>query len=709
MQKDITVCGIETNNLKNIDVSIKKQAITLIIGPSGSGKSSLAYDTIAKIGQHEFNSMFSDVPLEPDYKVRSYLNMIATIPIKQTNNNNNIRSTIGTYFNMNQHIAILFSALLNIAYDFFVLNKEENLCPQCHGLGYAKDLDINRIIDYDIPLEKCPVKCWARYKDFYIEIIKMFCSDNGVDYTKNFRDLSAKERKLFLYGESEKKYSARFKKQGAYSRRTTKYYGIMTNIPMQPKFTPGKAFFTEKKCPICNGQKYSEEHRKVRLCGLSIGELMCTPFVNLNKWIKLARDEAKNSNLDFPIQHIFDFVNKAIELNLGHLYFNRAIPSLSGGELQRLRLVQVFNTQLSDLLIVLDEPLAGLSGDEKKVVYENIKELAIRHTLLIVDHHDIFYKDAGKIIALGEKSGKNGGNLIDEKKYIKSQNIKTDFMPQKEKELLRIQIINDVYDYTGIDIEILKNQLNLITGSSGVGKSTLVREYLPQYFENYSYINQKPLSGNSHSSVATVLDIYNTIIEGFAKKHGTDKYFFSNLAGCNGACPTCSGSGYVVYGNDFQDKVEMACKDCDGTGFNKNLKKYKIDGKNIFDVWFMTIDEAFDFYTKANKKITDTLSDAKEIMLGHLQIGQQTSSLSGGENIRIKILKLLKGTSVVYGIDEPFRGLNNAEIYILILFLNKFVERGKTVIVVDHEEESFRYFTRRIILINEHGILTRKQ
>ncbi|MDR2407171.1 MAG: ATP-binding cassette domain-containing protein [Bacteroidales bacterium] len=705
MRDDISVCGIETNNLKNIDISLKKRSINVIIGPSGSGKSSLAYDTISKIGQHEFNSMFSDIPLEPDYKVRSYKNMIATIPIKQTNNNNNIRSTIGTYFNMNQHIAVLYSALLNIPYEFFVLNKEENLCPQCHGLGYSKELDINRIIDYDIPLEKCPVKCWVRYKDFYIEIIRMYCNDMHIDYSKNYRKLSNTEKKKILYGQSEKKYSVRYKKEGSYSRRTTKYFGIMTNIPMMPKYVPGKAFFTDKECSLCNGQKYSKEHQKVKLCDLSIGELMCTPFSLLEKWIKAVQKEAKGSNLDFPIHHISEFVEKAVELNLGHLFFNRTIPSLSGGELQRIRLVQVFNTQLSDLLIVLDEPLAGLSGSEKKTVYNNIKELANHHTMLIVDHHDIFYKDADVIIALGEKSGKYGGNLVDEKEYIKSQSQKFEFVPLPEDKTLLIDIINQVYNYSGINIEIAKNRLNIISGSSGVGKSTLLREYLPQYFEDYSYINQKPLMGNSHSSVATVLNIYNTIIECFAKENGKNKYFFSNLTGCEGSCPFCSGSGYILYGNDFQDKIQIVCKECEGTGFNKNLKKYKINHKNIFDVWSMSIDEAFDFFVKTVPKLAIVLSEAKEILLGHLLIGQQTASLSGGENIRIKIFKSLKESSVVYGIDEPFRGLNNYEIYTMVLFLTKFIRQKKTVIIVDHEEVSYKYFTRHIILKNDNGKL----
>lgn len=705
MHDSISVHGITTNNLKNIDISIKKHKINIIIGPSGSGKSSLAYDTVAKIGQHEFNSMFADMPLEPNYKVRAYSNMVATIPIKQSNTNHNIRSTVGTYFSMSQHIAIVFSALLSIPYDFFVLNKEENACPKCRGLGLRKELDVNRLINYDTPLEKCPVACWTRYKDFYCEIIRQYCSEVGIDYTKNFRTLSEKERNQFLYGESKKKFSIRYKKTGYFSRRTTRFFGVLTEQSMMPNLTPAKQFYADQICPLCAGQKYSIAHNEVKLFGLSIGEVMCTPFERLDSWLTAVRPNAKGVNLDFLVAQLSAFIAKAVELNLGHLFFNRTIPSLSGGELQRLRLVQVFNTQLSDLLIVLDEPLAGLSGEEKQTVFKNVKTLANNHTLLIVDHHDMFFKDAGSITALGKESGKYGGEIVNPEHYIKAQRVMPFYQPLRTEKLLHIIVKNRIYNYTGIDISIASERLNIITGKSGIGKTTLLREYFPQYFENYIYINQKPLQGNIHSSVATVLDILHLIVEGFAKKHNKDKRFFWNLAGCDGACPFCSGAGAITYGNDYQDKLQMVCADCEGTGFNKNLKNFRLNDNSIFDIWGMTVDEAFNFYEKQSPRIASVLSGAREIMLGHLQIGQPTTTLSGGENIRLKVLKSLRDAYSVYGIDEPFRGLSNTEIYRMVCFFDKFIVARKTLVIVDHEEESFRYFTRIITLTNDNGKL----
>jgi len=708
MNNLINIHGISTNNLKDIDVFLKKNTINIIIGPSGSGKSSLAYDTIAQIGQYEFSSMFSDIPLEPSFKVRSYSGMIAAVPIKQTNNNNNIRSTIGTYFNINSNIAILYSTILKIPYDFFILNKEANLCPKCHGLGYLKELDINRVIDYNIPLDRCPVKCWTRYKDFYINIIKAFCKDAGIDTTKKIKELTAQEKENILYGVSKEKYSIRFKKNNSFSRRTTRYFGVLTNTPMIPKFIPANSFYSDVICPDCHGQKYSPEHDKFKLNGFSIGELMCIPFSRISTWLESLGCIAKDSSLKFPAQRIFSFIKKANDLNLGHLYLNRTIPSLSGGELQRIRLVQVFNTQLTDLLIVLDEPLAGLSADEKTIICNNVKELSKRHTLLLIDHHNLFYKDASTIITLGQGSGIYGGKIVSTKEYIESQSSDFKIPPLKEQRTVKIAIQNKVYEYSGMTIEIAENRLNLITGRSGIGKSTLLREYLPQYFEKYNYINQKPLVGNANSNVATALNVFNPIISHFAVKYKKEKYFFSNQTGSDGACPSCGGSGKIIYGNDYQDKIQMVCQECDGTGFNKKLKGFTWHGNTMFEIWKMTIDEAHNFFEVVDQRISNILLESKEIMLGHLLIGQPTSTLSGGENIRIKILKSLKATSTVYGVDEPFKGLNNSEIYSIVLFFNKFLENKKTVIVADHEEESFKYFTRHLILYNDNGRLVGK-
>lgn len=708
MGESIIIEGIETNNLKNIDVNIAKKGVNLIVGPSGSGKSSLAYDTIAQIGQHEFLSMFADEVNEPSYKVRSFKNMVAAVPIKQTNHNNNMRSTIGTYFGLNRSIGLIYAVALGLAEDFFVLNKESNLCEVCHGLGYVSKLDYNKIIDFNVPLKKVPFRCWNRYKDFFAQMIENFCIENKIDSNKTFREISDKEKQLLLYGESKEKYSVRYKKVNALSRRTTKFFGVLTGTPMLPGVGIGKSYYSDFECECCHGKKYNAFFDEYKVEGLSIGEFMTMPFVDLKSRIEKIEKKITDDKLTFTIKNLIAFIDKAVELNLGHLCFHRAIPTLSGGELQRLRMVQVFTTQLSDLVIVLDEPLAGLSGDEKKSIYNNVVALAKKHTVVLVDHGDTFCKAASQIIALGEKGGNAGGYLINAKQYLEKQKNIELIDALSVGEYIDVELNSSIYKYRGARVNIAKGRLNLITGHSGVGKSTLLREYLPQFFDSYLYINQKPLMGNRNSSVATALEISTKISDVFGKKHKKDKRFFSNLTGNDGMCPVCNGGGYIEYGDDYHQVTRIECRDCEGTGFNKLLKKYKINDKSIFDVWKMTLDEAQEYFQELDKSISEVCKIASEIMLGHLHIGQATGTLSGGENIRVKIMKAAKSKADIIGIDEPFKGLSNTEIHAVAVFLNKIREKNKTILVIDHSTNVEHYFSQWIQMENINDVLKGK-
>lgn len=708
MPDKIVIKGIQTNNLKNIDVTLFKNTINLIIGPSGSGKSSLAYDTIAQIGLHELSSMFRDNINEPLYKVQSFSNMSVAIPLKQINNNNNVRSTIGTYFSLNQCLAKIYSSILDLPYDYFVLNKSENVCPECLGVGYTKKLDPIKLIDYSKRITDVPIRCWTRNKDFYKKILELFCKDNNISTLLRFSELNDSQKELILYGASKVKYKIKYKVTNHFSVRTTQYFGPLSNKPMLKNHSFSDEFYSELKCDKCNGEKFNSDHKKYKICGYSIGEIMILPFDMVSGWIDRVRSLYNDENLEFSLSQIEKFVKKACELKIGYLFFNRNIPSLSGGELQRLRLIQILSSQLNDLLVVLDEPLAGLSLDEKQIVFENILDLSKKHTLLVVDHHDLFYKYSKNIIALGKGGGRNGGNIIDADSYIAEQSFDFVNNPPAVNDERRILIKSDVYSYKGVDINIAMNCSNIISGASGVGKSTLLREYLPQVFDKYLYISQKPITGNNRSTVASLLDITNKIVNKFSKEFHLDKSAFSNMACGKGCCPKCSGTGRLVYGNETQSQIVLECKDCRGTGYDIKLEKYKLKDKSILDISKMTVEEATEYFKSIDSAIYKTLLECNELLLGHLMLGEKTTNLSGGENIRIKLIKSLSTTSNVIGIDEPFKGLNNKEIYIVSNFINKMISKQKTIIVVDHEEPSFKYFGKHIIIKNINNILTGK-
>lgn len=705
MTSYIDVWGIETNNLKDIDVSLVKHAINLIVGPSGSGKSSLAYGTVAQIGQHEYAAMFADDIAEPTYKIAGYANMAASVPIRQSNYNNNVRSTIGTYFGISRSVALVYATQLGLRENFFTLNKEGNLCEECHGLGYVQVLDPNRVIDYNVPLSKNPIRCWNRYKDFYAQIIQQFCADRSIDANKTVRDLSEHDKHEFLYSESSGKYSIRYKKTGSYSRRTTKYYGVMTGKPMIVGFEPTSRFFSDVACERCHGKRYAPIFDEYKVAGLFIGEFMTQPFDDLIKHIEQLRSDDSSSGTTFALKSIHTFLSKAIELNLGYLNLNRSIPSLSGGELQRLRMVQLFNAQLSDMLVVLDEPLAGLSAGERDSVFENIVSLASKHTIVVVDHSTRFIDCAQNIIALGEGGGKNGGRIIDANAFFERQRTSLDFSVTRPTSFIHLESRNRVYGFRGINVTIGERALNLVSGSSGVGKSTFLREYFPQYFERYLYVSQKPLVGKKHSHVATLLNVFVRITELYAAKFNKDKRFFTNQLGCDGACPVCSGAGYLEYGSDAS-KTRVECGECDGTGFHTRLTRYTLDGKTISDVWQMTIDEAAEFFRDKDRHVFETLDGASSLMLGHLVLGQPSESLSGGENIRVKLLKSMGTKSKYVGVDEPFKGLSHEEVFRVAKYLDALRKKGKTMIVVDHTDAAKKYFGRHIVLKSVGGILT---
>ena len=402
-----------------------------------------------------------------------------------------------------------------------------------------------------------------------------------IDVSKNFRALKKSERKAILEGKNDRRYSIKFKRAGIKSSRTTKYYGVLTGIPMLQKFVPAKQFMANIDCPSCRGRKFSPAHDEHKLCHLSIGEFMCSTFWSLEEWIQSISSHTSESSLNFAVNQISMFVRNAVELDLGHLSFHRSIPTLSGGELQRLRLVQVFNTQLSDLLIILDEPLSGLSGEDKKAIFDNIVKLSEHHTMLIVDHNKTFIKKARTVTALGEKGGRHGGNIVDASKFIASQHLDQKYETPKPTEVNRIFLNAPIYGFSGAELEIGKCALNIIYGKSGVGKSTLLREYLPQYFTNYQYVQQKALVGKKDSSVATALNILDVIVGEFAKENGKDKKFFSKMSGGEGACRACSGKGFIGYGNDYRLRALIECRDCRGTGYSHKLNRYCIRGRNL--------------------------------------------------------------------------------------------------------------------------------
>jgi len=704
MDKSARLWGVRTNNLKNLDVEIKHGCLNLIVGPSGSGKSSLAYDTIAQIGLHEYLSMCSDSVEEPSYRIDGYSGMLATVPLKQSCANTNTHSTIGTYFGLNRELIQVFSSLLSIDESFFVLNKACNLCADCHGLGVIRSIDKNKIIDYNVKLRDNPLKCWNRHRDFFVQLITQYCLSQSIDPNKTFREISRADQIKILSGESDKKFSVRYKKVNRLASRTTRYYGPLSGKSMLSDWTIGDSFYTDIACPTCGGKRYASDHERQKILGMSLGSVLVMPFKDLEAYLSHILREHNDALFTDALRQAIAFVRKANDLNLGHLNLNRGIPTLSGGELQRLRLAQIFNTQLNNLMVILDEPLAGVSAAEKNSIFSNVVDLVPQQTVVVVDHSDSFKKAAGNIIALGNGGGASGGHLINAADYFARQRFDVRPSEFNIKSIANIHVENDVYGYKGAILDIEIGGITLLSGRSGVGKSILLREYLPLHFDSYNYVSQKLLLGGRQSCVATAIDAASPLEELYAKRFSKTKQFFSKQIGCDGACAACQGYGYLdIPGLGLGRGV--LCRECNGSGFNRRLEKFRIDDLSIVDIWGMTIDDVAPFLSKLKFKRCESIALAQRLLLGHLKLGQFTGTLSGGENIRVKLLRSYRSRVSVIGVDEPFRGLDKKEVSKIIEYLYDLNDRGKTIIVVDHTEEVEVFFSRHLEVTVEDGYL----
>ena len=320
--------------------------------------------------------------------------------------------------------------------------------------------------------------------------------------------------------------------------------------------------------------------------------------------------------------------------------------------------------------------------------------------MVVIDHGRSFEKDATSIFALGDAGGARGGRLIDAQDYIKGLRLAIAPKRLPAEQEVRVFAENEVYGYRGVDLRLPDKGAVLITGRSGVGKSILLREYLPLCFDSYQYISQQLLHGGKYSFVATALDVAGVISECYARRFSKAKTYFSRQFGCEGACQTCGGGGALELSSEIGHSV--VCADCNGSGFNPRLDKFKISGWSIIDLWNLTIEDVIDPLKKIGMKNLSVLEDAKSLLLGHLTLGQQTKTLSGGENIRIRLLKASRIASRCLGIDEPFRGLDANEISRVIYRLQ---ELGKTLYVVDHADGIEGFFAKTVELCVKDGVV----
>ena len=693
MGNNIELYQVRTHNLKNISVSIPKKQITVIYGRSGAGKSSLAFSTLHQLCADEFEAMENGFSDNEDYQLDGYTGIIPSIAINQTNKNNNPRSTLYSFLNMAQ----IISAVKQddpLPYTLLKLNKPQNECKHCNGLGEVAEVEYSDLIDKHKTLEENPFKIWQKgyLSELYYKLMIAFCETESISVSTPYYLLSESDKNKLLYATSKEKLVVRFKHNGKYKQRRISYQGVMLCAESKLSSNSITDFTQMRTCPHCFGSRVDREvyqHQKVANID----------FIN---FLRLPISELKNK---LKHQTAFSYLNRVLdgicEMGLGYLNLSRAIPSLSGGELQKLKFSRVLNSEISGGLIVIDEISSQLSDESYPIIWRKLKQLAEKNTVVLVEHNRYFIEKADYQIHIGRLAGSQGGYICEK------ENICASDSPVEHRKT------KDFFKFTGINkhnlhnqaVNIPKKSITAFTGVSGSGKSSLAK-----WIENNQkaiYITQKNTHFSARSVLASTLKVNKIIAEYFAKQTGLHEDEF--LLHKNAGCKVCHGIGVIKYERGFDKDLYLNCHQCNGNLFNEeNLAIHqKVDGLSILDFYQTEIGELLSLLPKSLRGFIQILATANELGLGHLALARKTQTLSGGEIRRLKLCEYLarqKETKKILIIDEPVAGLDPETADKVAAFIRKQADLFSTVILIEHRSEVIRYADYEVKLGPSAGI-----
>ncbi|NRT72193.1 ATP-binding cassette domain-containing protein [Clostridium beijerinckii] len=693
----IEIIHANENNLKNISVNIPKKEITIITGLSGSGKSSLIFDTLAAESQRMLNDTYSSYiqQLLPHYgrpNVEKINNLPVSIIIDQKKIGGNARSTVGTATDIYTLLRLLFSRIGKpfVGYSMnFSFNNTNGMCPHCQGLGVIKDIDIHKLIDFDKSLNDGAIKFPTFQPGGWR--LSRYTESGYFDIEKPIKDYSDLELNTLLYEEEKAPDNPTIN-----WHKTAKYVGLIPRIRSAFLEKDQKQYkkeieqiVDEQICPNCNGKRLNDAALSCKINNKSIGDCADMSISELNSFLQMINEPKVQTVIDDLLKRL----NTLEEVGLDYLTLNRTTNTLSGGESQRIKMSKHLNSSLCDVLYIFDEPSIGLhphdiTGINK--IFEGLKEKG--NTVIIVEHDPDVIKIADHIIDMGPGSGGNGGNITFQGTYKELLNSDTATgkalskkhnMTTSNKEFCNFYKLNNanMFNLKNISIKIPKNALTVVTGVAGSGKSTLITRLFRNKYPNSIILDQKRIHTSSRSIIATYMGFFDKIRTIFGKANSKSPSLFSFIG--EGACPLCKGKGIIKTDLAFMDDVEETCELCEGTRYKQEISNYKYSGYTISDILNLSIDEALEiFIDKDLKRIFNTISEAN---LGYIKLGQSLDTMSGGELQRLKIAAtLLNNTGEIYILDEPSTGLHESDIKKLIQVFNKLINKGKTVIILEH-------------------------
>lgn len=699
--KHIKIKGARQNNLKNINVEIPRNQIVVFTGLSGSGKSSLVFETITAEAQRQLYDTFSTFARSrlPKYDQADYdsiENLSPVILLEQKRIVGNSRSNVGTLSEISAFLRLLFSRIgapeVGMS-NHFSPNSPEGMCPKCGGAGSINDLDINGIIDWNKSLKQGAIL----FPDFKVNSLawKLIVNSGFFDMDKPLKEYSEKEKEILFHADGLK-----FKLSEGEQGFDANFNGIVTKINrgfLKKDFNSlSKSrqkiitqFVKSTTCNDCHGARLKKEALECRINSKNIYELGHLQLTELHSFLK----SIKSKEAETVLEQLLKRTDNLIKIGVGYLNLSRATGTLSGGEAQRVQLAKQLGNSLTEMLYVLDEPSVGLHPRDVDLVADLLKELRSQgNTILMVEHDPDLIKIADHIVDMGPHAGNRGGEvvfkgsfdeLLDAKtltgKYINQKiPVKNNFRNWSNYFEIKNATANNLKN---INVKIPKGVFVCVTGVAGSGKSSLIHKEFLKAYSDAIVIDQSPVGKSIRSNPVTYTGVFDQIRDLFEKGNPTTRASLFSF-NAEGACENCKGLGYILMDLAFMDPIKTTCEKCNGNRYRSEVLNHKLNNKTIVDILELTVSQAIDFFN--DKKILKKLNVLQEVGLGYLQLGQPLSTLSGGECQRVKLASELHKEGNIYILDEPTTGLHLSDITKIIELLEKLVNKGNSIIVIEH-------------------------
>jgi excinuclease UvrABC ATPase subunit len=695
----IEITGARENNLKDVTLRVPKRKIVVFTGVSGSGKSSLVFDTIAAEAQRQLNETFTAFARNflPSYgqpDVDSIDNLSAAIIVDQKRLGGSSRSTVGTITDINPLIRLLFSRVGKpyVGYaNSFSFNDPQGMCPECEGLGRVTALDLDSFIDRSKSLNEGAIT----HPDFAVGgwYHNSYALSGFFDPDKPLRDYTDDEWQQLLYGTGKVPIEWQGGKINAtYEGLVDKFTRLYIKKDLGAMAERNREIFLRyvklQACPLCKGARLSPAALAAEVDGYHINELLAmeaTELVSVLSGISAGPAAA-------VLESLVDRVQNLVTIGLGYITLDRETTTLSGGESQRIKMVRHLSSSLTDMMYIFDEPSIGLHAHDVQRLNELLVKLRDKgNTVLVVEHDRDVIAVADHVIDIGPRAGAHGGEVVFSGpvadlpdaptltgRFMKhALPLKTAFRSPTGAMPIRGATLNNLRD---VSVDIPTGVLTVVTGVAGSGKSTLINEVFLGSHPEAIDIDQSAVGASIRSNPATYTGMMDDIRRLFAKANGVSAGLFSFNS--KGACPDCQGLGVIYTDLAFMDGFKSPCETCRGRRFNEEVLGYRLRDKSIADVLDMTAAEAVEFFPE--RKLRAVLSAINDVGLDYLRLGQPLSTLSGGECQRIKLATELHKSGTVYVMDEPTTGLHMSDISHLLEIIDRLVNQGNSVIVIEH-------------------------